>query len=272
VGSQLELSQVSKRYRRGPLVLDGVSFALETGTLTQVRGGNGSGKSTLLRVACGFTRPTDGHVRRGFATLAYVPDRAVPPPRMSALTYLRQLGRLAGMKPSAIVGAAESITGALGLVPGLHAPLGELSRGNQRKVLLAQALMRPAPLVVLDEPFTALDAEAAAALSNLLQDRLSEGAALLVALHGDELGDAGHVLALEEGRLRDVGGDGVGAEDRPTVTVELAGPQPDGVPGGEVLADGRVRYRVAEGDVDRFLTIALAAGSRVRRVDGSGGR
>lgn len=253
-------------------MLDGVSFALESAALTQVRGGNGSGKSTLLRIACGFARPTRGRVQRGSATLAYVPDRAVPPPRMSALAYLRRLGGLAGMEPSAVVRAAESITDALGLVPGLQAPLGELSRGNQRKVLLAQALMRPAPLVVLDEPFTALDAGAAASLGGLLQERLSEGAAILVALHGDELGDAGHVLALEGGRLREVRADGVRVGDAPTVTIELAGPQPHGAPGGEVLADGSFRYRVAERDVERFLTIALAAGSRVLRVDGSGGR
>jgi len=264
----LELSRVSKRYRRGPVVLDEVSFTLEPGTLTQLRGGNGSGKSTLLRIGAGFTRPSGGRVRRAFATLAFVPDRVVPPARMSARSYLDRLGRLAGMSPSAVSASAGAINDALGLFPGLQTPLGELSRGNQRKVLLTQALMRPAELVALDEPFTALDAEAATALSGLLNDRLGQGAALLVALHGGELGDAGRVLALDAGRLRDVGSEGVLAAAERTVTVELSGPQPAWTPEGEVLSDGRTRYLVAEADVERLLGTALAAGARVLRVDG----
>lgn len=248
-------------------MLDGVSLRVEPGSLMQIKGGNGSGKSTLLRIACGFTRPTHGRVHREFASFALVPDRAVPPPRMSALTYLHRLGRLSGMNTSTVTEAAESIAGALGLVPGLRAPLGELSRGNQRKVLLIQALMRPAALVVLDEPFTALDAEAAAALTALLQDRLGRGAALLVALHGDELAGAGDVLELEAGRLRAARADGVSAAHAPMATIELAGPQPDDASGGEVLKDGRVRYRVAEPEVEQFLRAALAAGTRVLRVE-----
>lgn len=255
---------MSKRYRRGPLVLDHVSIALEPGTLTQLRGGNGSGKSTLLRVACGFSRPTSGRVHRGFTTLGFVPDRALPPARMTARDYLNRLGQLAGLKPLEIVPAAEGITERLGLDPGLDVRIGELSRGNQRKVLLTQALMRPADLLVLDEPFTALDATAAAALAAILGERVERSQTLLVAIHGDELGSLGRVLMLDAGHVVET----AAASVLPArlAVVELAGPQPDWAPRGEQQPDGRTRYLVPERDVERLLAAALAVGSRVLRV------
>lgn len=268
MGAVLELSEVSKRYRRGPLVLDCVSLALEPGTLTQLRGGNGSGKSTLLRVAGGFSRPTSGRVYRGFATLGFVPDRAQPPARMTAREYLSRLGRLAGVPSSAIAPVAEELTERLGLDPGLDARIGELSRGNQRKVLLVQALMRPADLLVLDEPFTALDVTAATALATVLHERLHGGGTLLVAIHGDELGRLGRVLALDAGSVVEAPGTDDAAAR--LVVVELAGPQPDWAPRGEQQPDGRTRYLVPEGDVERLLAAALAVGSRVLRVGDQG--
>jgi ABC-type multidrug transport system ATPase subunit len=264
VGAVLELSGVSKRYRRGPLVLDHISLALEPGTLTQLRGGNGSGKSTLLRVACGFSRPTSGRVHRGFGALGFVPDRALPPARMAARDYLDRLGRLAGMKASEIGPAAAEITEQLGLDPGLDGRIGELSRGNQRKVLLAQALMRPADLLVLDEPFTALDANAATALATILRERLQGGGTLLVAIHGHELGGLGRVLAIDAGAVAEA--PQPDAAPARLVVVELAGPQPEWTPPGNLLPDGRTRHLVPEADVERLLAAALACGARVLRV------
>lgn len=261
----LELSGVSKRYGvRGRLVLDGVSLALEPGSLTQIRGGNGSGKSTLLRVAGGFSRPSRGRVRRSRGALGFVPGRALPPARMTARRYLDELGRLAGMRPAAVRASAEAITERLGLAPGLDVPLGTLSRGNQRKVLLAQCLMRPAELVVLDEPFTALDGATSAALAVLVHERVGEGSAVLVALHGTELGDAGRVFTLEAGHLRDVASSGV--EPGGVVVIELAGARPDWPAEGVPLAGGSCRYLIREHDVEEFLTAALAVHARVLRV------
>jgi ABC-type multidrug transport system ATPase subunit len=187
---------------------------------------------------------------------------------MTGRNYLRQLGRLAGMHPAAIGPAAEAIAERLGLVPGLDAPLGSLSRGNQRKVLLAQALLRPADLVVLDEPFTALDAGAATALTEALQDRLQQGATLLVALHGDELDNLGRVLSLEAGAITEVpsADETAGSLRLRQVVVDLAGPRPEWTPGGSRLSDGRTRYLVSEADVERLLAAALAVHARVLRV------
>jgi ABC-type multidrug transport system ATPase subunit len=243
-------------------VLDAVSLALEPGTLTQIRGGNGSGKSTLLRVAGGFSRPSRGRVRRSRGALGFVPDRALPPPRMTAGRYLDELGRLAGMHPAAVRASAGAIIERLGLVPGLDVPLGILSRGNQRKVLLAQCLMRPAELVVLDEPFTALDGATSAVLASLVQERVDEGCAVLVALHGSELGDAGRVFTLEAGHLER----SVSAAPGNLVLIELAGPQPVWSTDGETQTDGATRYLISDTEVEEFLAAALAVHARVLRV------
>lgn len=217
----VELSGVSKRYRRrGPLVLDGIGLRLEPGTLTRIRGENGSGKSTLLRIACGFSRPSSGVVHSRHTCLGFVPDRVTPAPRMSARSYLAHLGRLAGTSTQAGLAAAEAVTERLRLAPGLDVPLGTLSRGNLRKVILAQALARRCDLVVMDEPFAALDDAASSELAGLLQERLAQGCTFLVATHTDLLGELGRTLTVHAGHLEESPGEagdhhGVRAGDQP---------------------------------------------------------
>jgi ABC-type multidrug transport system ATPase subunit len=192
---------VVKRYgRTGPLVIDHLDLTVADGSLAVIHGSNGCGKSTVLRLAGGFLPPTSGRIDRTPGTFGYLPDRAVPPSRLTAGSYLTQLARLAGSPESAARGLA--ITERLGLTPGPSVPLGTLSRGNLQKVLLAQALMRPALLVILDEPFTGLDADATTALRAVIAERLAEGCAFLIADHEDHLDELGASFTLEDAHLR----------------------------------------------------------------------
>lgn len=182
----MTLVGVGKRYGwRAGWVLRDVDLALATGSLMMLSGVNGSGKSTLLRVIAGVSRPNAGVVRRSGAAgcegqIAYVPQRFVPPATMSGRGYLRRFGRIRGLSGPDAERRAGELADRLGVRPGLDVELGKLSEGNLRKVALAQAFLVPVGLLALDEPLTALDREAVAALSGLLDEATREGAAVVV--------------------------------------------------------------------------------------------
>ncbi len=263
----VEFIAVSKRYRRrGALVLDQVSFRLEAATLVQLRGPNGSGKSTLLRVACGFSRPTAGTVHRGYGAMRIAPDRVTPPARMTARTYITHLARLSG-EPRA-TSAAEQLSERLQLSPGLDAPLGTLSRGNLRKVILTQALMRPVDLIAMDEPFVALDRAACVELATIVTERLAQGCTFLIATHTEDLGALGRTLTLRDGRLDEESGTPSGpACDVPTVAIDLDGRHPATRQTGSPAPGGGVRYLMPASQVAPFLEGALAGHVRVLRLN-----
>jgi ABC-type Mn2+/Zn2+ transport system ATPase subunit len=272
----VEFSAVSKRYRhRGPLVLDHVTLELQPGTLTRIGGENGSGKSTLLRLACGFSRASAGEVRRTYSALGFVPDRVTPAARMTARSYLAHLGRLAGHPVEATVRSAAEVTERLGLSPGLDAPLGTLSRGNLRKVILAQCLMRPVDFLVMDEPFAALDAAACTELAVMVRERLTAGCTFLIATHTDALGAPVRTLALESGRLHEsaaAGGVGPAAERWYVIELDAAlpGTDPAGGAGPTRLPGGGYRHVVPAGQVEGFLQAAISAQCRVLRLNPDG--
>jgi len=258
VAPVVELTAVSKRYRRaGPLVLDQISLRLNAASLIQLHGGNGSGKSTLLRVACGFSLPTHGTVHRGYSAMGVVPDRVLPPARMTARAYLAHLAQLA-RTPHA-TSTAERIADRLRLVPGLDAPMGTLSRGNLRKVILTQALMRSVDLIVMDEPFVALDPAGCAELVTIVAERLAQGCTFLIATHTDDLGSMGRVVTLEAGKLGETTRTARPAHptDEPTVAIDLNEPHPATPFAATSAPDGAIRYRVPATEVGRFLQGAL---------------
>lgn len=160
--------------------------------LTWLRGANGTGKSTLLKLLAGALEPFAG--RRVAAGV----DAAADPlgyrrhvfwcgPGAPAFDHLRApefFGFMATLYPRfADAPLADAVDG-LGLGPFLRTRIAQLSSGNQRKVALAAALAAGTPVVLLDEPFNALDAGSAAWLHAALGRRATEATAVwLVASH-----------------------------------------------------------------------------------------
>lgn len=194
-------------------VVDGVGFALEGSELAWLSGPNGAGKSTLLRALVGLL-PFDGDVEimgahpRSLAARAafvFVPDEPALYEDLSLAEHVAFTALLYRRPESEreMLAWLERF----GLLPRLlEAPLA-LSRGQRQKLALALALgLRPA-LLVLDEPYNGLDADAQAALSRGLKARAQEGGAVLLSAHQAEVTASlgARVLELEAGRLR---GDG----------------------------------------------------------------
>lgn len=186
----LRIEQLSFSYPRRH-VFTHWSAALEPG-LTWLRGRNGSGKSTLLKLLAGALPPLTGRllldgVDAEAQPLAYRREIHWVGPGGAAFEHLRPpeyFGFLQGLYPRFDAGRiAEAIDG-FALAPHLPLRLGALSTGTQRKVLIAAALAAGTRVVLLDEPFNALDPAAAAWLAHTLAARASAPEqAWLVASH-----------------------------------------------------------------------------------------
>ena len=159
----------------GRHVFDGFSAEFRSG-LTWLKGANGSGKSTLLKLLAGATEPQAGtRTAMGIDAvqdpLAYRrsvfwcgPD-ALPFDHLLPMEYL---GFMQGLYPSFMADAVPVHLQGLGLQHQMGVPLARMSTGTKRKMWLLAALVSGTPIVLLDEPFNALDADASAYLHSAL--------------------------------------------------------------------------------------------------------
>ncbi|MFD1522521.1 ATP-binding cassette domain-containing protein, partial [Pseudonocardia yunnanensis] len=154
----IRLAGVRKRYRGRVEVLAGVDLELIPGRPVAVVGGNGTGKSTLLRIVAGCAAPTAGTVSGRPRVVGFLPGGFPASPRMPVRAYLRHLAALHGVRAADAARDAAALLDALRFTGDLDAPVARLSTGNAQKVGLTQALTCRAELLVLDEPWSSLDA------------------------------------------------------------------------------------------------------------------
>jgi ABC-2 type transport system ATP-binding protein len=209
----IELEQLTKRYGRrgsGPDALSDLTLSVPRGAVWAVVGPNGAGKSTLLALLLGFIRPTSGSVEldgmppREFLRsrgAAYLPERFSVPFEWRVRDALRLFARL-DRAPE----LAADISARLGLDDHADKAVGELSRGLLQRLGLAQALIEPRELVVLDEPTEGLDPLWRIRLRDIIASLAAGGSTVIIASH--DLGEvervAGRAVLLDGGRVRDV--------------------------------------------------------------------
>ncbi|MCN9241538.1 ABC transporter ATP-binding protein [Streptomyces sp. RY43-2] len=242
---------------------------VSAGQVLAVVGGNGSGKSTLLRILVGLSRPTSGTVSGRPPHIGYVPDRFTAHERISAISYLTHMGRIRGMSASAARARGDHLLERLSLVGGRNAPLRTLSKGNTQKVALAQALLVQPDLLVLDEPWSGLDASAHGILAEFIGEVAARGGAVLFTDHREAITKkhADGAYAITDGQVTWRGGRR--ARDRASM-VELVLTMPSsGIAPAEVdwyalpgVVDAARRgealvLRVARGQSDAVLLTAL---------------
>jgi len=175
-------------FRGGRMLFRDLDLSVAAGEMLEIHGPNGSGKTTLLRVLSALTEPESGEIRwRG---------RPLRGQRESYLASLRYVGHQDGVKLALSVrenlevaarlgggSGAESAIHRFGLSAVAETPARALSAGQRRRTALARLLLGPAPLWLLDEPFTALDEDGARLMQELLARQLDDGGAVLLSTH-----------------------------------------------------------------------------------------
>ena len=169
-----------------------LSGVFEPGSMTAVVGPNGSGKSTLLKGITGILQPLGGQIERGglkISQIAYLPqqaeiDRSFPITVMDtvALGLWHRLGMFGGMKQELWEQARQALA-AVGLEGFEGRAIGNLSAGQFQRVLFARLLLQDCPVILLDEPFTAIDARTTADLLNVVHRWHAEHRMIIAVLH-----------------------------------------------------------------------------------------
>ena len=187
----LEFQDLTLGYDRNPAV-NRLCGEIAEGSLTAIVGPNGAGKSTVLKGLTGTLRPLAGRIAFGTIAredIAYLPqqsdvDRSFPiaVADLVAMGLWRETGGFASLRAMHHARVAEAIS-AVGLEGFERRPIGSLSGGQVQRALFARLLLQDARLVLLDEPFTAIDARTMADLIGVVRRWHGEGRTVLAVLH-----------------------------------------------------------------------------------------
>ena len=211
----LELDSVVHRYDDGTAAVDGVSLSVPAGQFLVLCGANGSGKSTLVQHLNGLLAPDEGSVRvdGDEATENPVAARTTvgmtfqdPRDGFVATTVAGEVAfgpENLGLDHDEIDRRVESALSAVGLDGRGDDRVGTLSGGEQQRLAVAGALAMEPDVLVLDEPFTGLDAPARRSVLARLRERHAAGTGIVVVTHDlrDLLDDAERVVCLVDGRV-----------------------------------------------------------------------
>lgn len=197
-------------------VLHDLSLTVPSGALLAVLGASGSGKTTLLRLLAGFIRPTRGSVWFGDREVAgagvWVPPEkrgvGIVPQEGALFPHLDVAANVGFGLPKGQAHRVEAALELVGMRDALHARPHELSGGQQQRIALARALAPEPKVLLLDEPFTALDAGLRLRLRQEVKDLLATlGTTSIMVTHDQEeaLSIAQYVAVMREGRIVQMG-------------------------------------------------------------------
>ncbi len=279
----LELNDLTRRYGE-TVALDGLSLRVPEGEVVGFVGPNGAGKTTAMRIALGVLEPDSGEVlwrgepatREVQRAFGYMPEERGLYPKMRVDRQLRYIATLHGDDDPGAARAADRWSERLGLGEQTEQRVEELSLGNQQRVQLAAALVHEPDMLILDEPFSGLDPIGTDVMSEVLNDRARDGAAVIFSSHQLELVErlCDSVAIVVEGRIVAAGKvDDLRAErSEPRLRIDVEGAADgwaDQVPAVKVIArdEQGVLVELHEGADDQALLDAARRAGRVRRFE-----
>ena len=210
--SALHVRGLTKRFDR-PAV-DALDLTVRTGEFYALVGPNGAGKTTTLRMVVGLLRPDAGSISvlgvdaladpvAAKQVMAWVSDEPMIYDKMTPFEYLEFVAGLWGVDPAVAEASARDLLGWLGLGPHAQERCEGFSKGMRQKVALAGALVHEPELIVLDEPFTGLDAGSVRQVKTVLREHVQAGRTVIMTTHILEVAErmADRIGVIAGGRL-----------------------------------------------------------------------
>jgi len=271
----------------GFVAVDGVTLSIAPGEILALLGPNGAGKTTTVRILAAILTPTAGQavvaghdvrreptqVRRAVGLLTEYPGLYL---RMRACEYLDFFGRLYGLDARTRRERARRLMEQLGMLGAWEQRLGECSKGMQQKIALARAMLHDPPVLLLDEPTSAMDPYSAKLVREVILSMRDRQRAIMVCTHNlaeaEALAD--RIAIIRQGRIVEAG---TPAELKlrlvgpPVMELRLGGPSEAALPLVSRLArvlewgEGWIRYEAEEPESlnPRLLRVLAEAGIAV---------
>jgi len=209
----LRLERLFKQF--GPTIAaDHVDLAVPAGSFFGLVGPNGAGKTTSLSMAVGLLRPDGGRATifgvdvwgdpvRAKALAGVLPDGMSLPERLTGTELLTYMGLLRGLDKDTVAQRAQELLAVLELDDARNRLVIDYSAGMRKKIGLATALLHAPKLLVLDEPFEAVDPVSAATIRTILQRFVASGGAVVLSSHVMALVEqlCSHVAVITRGRV-----------------------------------------------------------------------
>lgn len=171
--------------------LRGVTGEFAAGKLYVILGDNGAGKTTLLRTIAGLAHATRGKIsvlgsadiNSARSQIGYMAHPSLLYDEMSGMENLRYFSELYGISPADVDKKCREAINAVKLDPDLDRPVGQYSQGMRQRMSLARALLNDPKLLLLDEPFSNVDARSAAEMAMLVAQARDRGKTVFVVTH-----------------------------------------------------------------------------------------
>ena len=186
---RLEIKDVHKSFGEKK-VLNGISFAADSGKAFGLLGRNGAGKTTTIRILMDVFPADSGEVMLDGQAIdhhkvgiGYLPEERGLYPKKKIIDQLVYFSELKGMKYADAVKAIDYWLERLGMTEHRNKRLDTLSKGNQQKIQLVTALAHDPQIVVLDEPFSGLDPVNAMLLKDVVREEIARGKIVLFSSH-----------------------------------------------------------------------------------------
>jgi ABC-2 type transport system ATP-binding protein len=209
----VEIRDLRKSFDRRPAV-DGLDLAIRRGEFYTLLGPNGAGKTTTLRMVVGLLRPDAGSISvlgidaladpvAAKQVMAWISDEPMIYDKLTPFEYLEFVGGLWGIDAAHAEARARGLIDWLDLGPHAHRRCEGFSKGMRQKVALAGALVHEPRMIILDEPFTGLDAGSARQVKTVLREHVAAGGTVIMTTHILEVAErmADRIGVIARGRL-----------------------------------------------------------------------
>lgn len=200
----INLRNIEKKYKDN-LIFDNINFDFKENTSYAITGINGCGKSVLLKIICGFSLPDQGTVHINGEKLGekydFIPNAGVSinaPEFVKTMTGYENLKALAEIKNICTDEDIHNLCRQLGIDQALNKKYKTYSLGMKQKLRLAQALMENPDILILDEPFNALDENSVKVVKDILNEFIRQPNKILIftSHHIDDVEDLADVILL----------------------------------------------------------------------------